>query len=62
MEHGNSTSTTEDDAKLAAMDMQYVLYLLGIIGIVVLMWFAFGVLGQLVETSLKSLRLREVLD
>ena len=49
MEHGNSTSTTEDDAKLAAMDMQYVLYLLGIIGIVVLMWFFFSVLGKLVE-------------
>ena len=43
MEHGNSTSTSEDDAN--TMD----LYLLGIIGIVVLMWFAFGVLGQLVE-------------
>ena len=49
MEHGNSTSTTEDNAKLAAMDMQYVLYSLGIIGIVVLMWFFFSVLGKLVE-------------
>ena len=43
MEHGNSTSTSEDDAN--TMD----LYLLGIIGIVVLMWFFFSVLGKLVE-------------
>ena len=43
MEHGNSTSTLEDNTNTTD------LYLLGIIGIVVLMWFAFSVLGQLVE-------------
>ena len=43
MEHGNSTSTLEDNTNTTD------LYLLGIIGIIVLMWFAFSVLGQLVE-------------
>ena len=53
MEHGNSTSTSADDANTMDLYLNWELlcdlYLLGIIGIVVLIWFAFGVLGQLVE-------------